>query len=48
MYSEIKTLINTGSRDEAYKIVNKFFGQHKPRYWGMKIAKEECYTNKII
>jgi len=34
--SEIETLIKTGSRDEAYRMVKTFFGQHKPRAEGVE------------
>jgi len=40
MCSEIETLIKTGSRDEAYKMVKKFFGQYKPRAGGIKDSNE--------
>jgi len=36
MCSEIETLIKTGSRDETYKMVKKFFGQHEPRTGGVE------------
>lgn len=36
MNSEIETLIKTGSRDETYKMVKKFFGQHEPRTGGVE------------
>jgi len=36
MNSEIETLIKTGSSDEAYKMVKKFFSQHKPRAEGVE------------
>lgn len=29
--SEIETLIKTGSGDETYNMVKKFFGQYKPK-----------------
>lgn len=35
MCSEIETLIKTGSKGEAYKMVKKYFGQHKPRVRGI-------------
>lgn len=35
-FSDIGTFMKTGRREEAYKMVKKFFGQYKPRAGGIE------------
>jgi len=34
--SDIEILMKTGRREEAYKMMKKFFGQYKPRVGGIE------------